>query len=318
MNKLALSVAVALALGLAGCGGESLDDIKQETGNNTLKPYSRVVFDPGATVPRLSVPNDLLFQGTTDGTLTTDAGSAPDYTNPQVALGALDGWSTQNPFTLAVDLAPGAALVASSVQQPGAVRLFEMVMQDPLSTDTECATANRGFACKVVSELTFGQDFIASVSGNNIVVVPLRPLKAATTYMTVLTSLIEDDNGNALAPSTTYELVKQDDDSLPLSLPSQIALQKLINSFEDAVSADGVDRDSIVYTAAMTTQSVGAVLSTLKSLMASPTPTGYGPANFVVQDTGMTVSQLGDNFSHPLFGLARLYQGSVTLPYYLG
>ncbi|GAB2933014.1 VolA/Pla-1 family phospholipase [Rheinheimera gaetbuli] len=318
MNKLALSVAVALALGLAGCGGESLDDIKQETGDNTVKPYSRVVFDPGAAVPRLSVPNDLLFQGTTDGTLTTDGGNTPDYTNPQVALGALDGWSTQNPFTLAVDLAPGAALVPSSVQQPGAVRLFEMVMQDPRSTDSECATADRGFACKVVSELTFGQDFIASVSGNSIAVVPLRPLKAATTYMTVLTSLIEDDNGNSLAPSTTYELVKQDDETRPLALPSQIALQRLINSFEDAIAADGVDRDSIIYTAAMTTQSVGVVLSTLKNLMASPTPTGYAPANFVVQDTGMTVSQLGENFTNPLFGLARLYQGTVRLPYYLG
>ncbi|HEX5793151.1 MAG TPA: hypothetical protein VFY01_07715, partial [Rheinheimera sp.] len=74
MNKLALSVAVALALGLTGCGGESLDDIRSEVGEDTVKPYSRVVFDPGAATPRLSVPNDLLFQGTTDGTLTTDSG----------------------------------------------------------------------------------------------------------------------------------------------------------------------------------------------------------------------------------------------------
>uniref|UniRef100_A0A486XWG2 Lipase-like protein n=1 Tax=Rheinheimera sp. BAL341 TaxID=1708203 RepID=A0A486XWG2_9GAMM len=318
MNKLTLSVAVAIALGLAGCGGESLDDIKQETGSITVKPFSRVVFDPAAATPRLSVPNDLLFQGTIDGTLTTDSGATPDYSNPQVALGALDGWSTQNPFTLAVDVAPGAALVASSVQQPGAVRVFEMVMQDPLSADTECATPNRGFACKVVSELTFGQDFIASVSGNSIAVVPLRPLKPATTYMTVLTSLIEDDNGNSLAPSSSYELVKQDDLTLPLSTPAQIGLQKLINSFEDAVESDGVDRDTIVYTAAMTTQSVGVVLSTVKSLMASPVPTGYAPAGFVVQDTGLTVSQLSSSFSNPLFNLARLYQGNITLPYYLG
>lgn len=318
MNKLALSVAVAVALGLAGCGGESLEDIKQETGTDTVKPYSRVVFDPGATVPRLSVPNDLLFQGTTDGTLTLDSGATPDYTNPQVALGALDGWSTQNPYTIAVDLAPGAALVSSSVQQPGAVRVFEMVMQDPLSPVDACKTPNRGFACQAVAELTFGVDFVASVSGNNIVVVPLRPLKSATTYMTVLTSLIEDDNGNSLAPSTSYELVKQDFDTLPLSTASQIGLQKLINSFEDAIAAEGVDRDTMVYTAAMTTQSVGTVLNTLKGLMASPTPTGYAPANFVVQNTGLTVSQLSPSFSSPLFNLARLYQGSVTLPYYLG
>ena len=319
MNKLALSIAVSLALGLTGCG-ESLNEIQEQEGG-TIKPYSRVMFDPGASTPRLSVPNDLIFQGTTDGTLTLDSGATPDYTNPQVALGALDGWSTQNPYTIAVDMAPGASLEASSVQQPGAVRIFEMVMQDPLSADAECQTANRGFACKAVAELTWGVDFVTSVSsaGNSIVVVPLKPLKSATTYMTVLTSLISDSNGNDVAPSTTYELVKQDDISLPLSTASQIALQKLINSFEDAISAEGVDRDSIIYTAAMTTQSVGAVLNSLKGLMASPTPTGYGPSNFVVADTGFTVSQINPAFStNPAFALAKLYQGSITLPYYSG
>jgi Pla-1/cef family extracellular lipase len=316
MNKLALSIAVSFALGLTGCGGESLDDIKAEE-QGSVKPFSRVVFDPAAATPRLSVPNDLLFQGTTDGTLTTDAGAAPDYKNPQVALGALDGWSTQNPFTLAIDVAPGATLNASTVQQAGAVRIFEMVMQDPASANADCRTANRGFACKVVAELTFGQDFITSVSGKNIVVVPLKPLKAATTYMTVLTSLINDSNGNSVAPSTSYELVKQDDETLPLSTASQIGLQKLINSFEDVISNQGVDRDSIIYTAAMTTQSVGAVLSTLKNLMASPTPTGYAPSDFTVANTGLTVSQLSPSFSSPAFALARLYQGSITLPYYL-
>ena len=319
MNKLALSIAVSLALGLTGCG-EYLNEIQEQEGG-TVKPYSRVMFDPGASTPRLSVPNDLVFQGTTDGTLTLDSGATPDYTNPQVALGALDGWSTQNPYTIAVDMAPGASLEASSVQQPGAVRIFEMVMQDPLSADAECQTANRGFACKAVAELTWGVDFVTSVSsaGNSIVVVPLKPLKSATTYMTVLTSLISDSNGNDVAPSTTYELVKQDDISLPLSTASQIALQKLINSFEDAISAEGVDRDSIIYTAAMTTQSVGAVLNSLKGLMASPTPTGYGPSNFVVADTGFTVSQINPAFStNPAFALAKLYQGSITLPYYSG
>jgi Pla-1/cef family extracellular lipase len=318
MNKLALSIAVSLALGLTGCG-EELDNIKEQE-QGSVTPYSRVMFDPGASTPRLSVPNDLIFQGTTDGTLTLDSGAAPDYTNPQVALGALDGWSTQNPYSLAVDMAPGARLVSSSVQQPGAVRVFEMVMQDPLSADAECQTANRGFACKAVAELTWGVDFVTSVSsaGNSIIVVPLKPLKAATTYMTVLTSLIRDSNGNDLAPSTSYELVKQDDETLPLSSASQIALQRLINSFEDAISAEGVDRDSIIYTAAMTTQSVGVVLNTLKSLMASPTPTGYGPSNFSVVNTGLTVSQVNAAFSNPAFALARLYQGTITLPYYLG
>jgi len=318
MNKLTLSVAVAVALGLTGCGGDSLDDIKQDTGNNTVKPYSRVVFDPGAATPRLSVPNDLLFQGTTDGTLTTDSGTEPNYTNPQVALGALDGWSTQSPYAIAVDLAPGAALEASSVQQPGAVLLFEVVMQGPTSTVEECRTANQGFACKVVAELTFGQDFVTSVSGNSIAVVPLRPLKPATTYMTVLTSLIEDNNGNSVAPSTSYELVKQDDETLPLSTPAQLSLQRLINSFEDVIEAEGVDRDSIIYTAAMTTQSISNVLATVKSLMAAP-GSPYAPSALEVAAVGPVSMIPGTPLTgNPSFDNVMLYSGSFNLPYYLG
>ncbi|WP_166837965.1 VolA/Pla-1 family phospholipase [Rheinheimera pleomorphica] len=324
MNKLALSIAVALALGLTGCGGESLEEITQEE-QGSIKPLSRVVFDPGAASPRLSVPNDLLFQGTTDGTLTTDSGDSPDYTNPQVALGALDGWSTQNPYTIAVDVAAGAELVASSVQQPGAVRLFEMVMQGPTSAVEECQTANQGFACQVVSELVFGQDYVTSVSGNNIVVVPLKPLKPATTYMTVLTSLIEDDNGQSLAPSTSYELVKQDDETLPLSTESQLALQKLINSFEDVLEAEGVDRGSIVYTAAMTTQSTDVVFNTLKQVIAQSasqrplvvTDQGYNAGQALVQAGSIPVGQ--DNLTNPAYAAAttaKVYKGSVLLPYF--
>lgn len=318
MNKLTLCVAVAVALGLTGCGGDSLEDIKQETGNNTVKPYSRVVFDPGAATPRLSVPNDLLFQGTTDGTLTTDSGTAPDYTNPQVALGALDGWSTQNPYSIAIDMAPGAALEASSVQQPGAVRIFEVVMQGPTSTVDECKTANQGFACQVVGELTFGRDFVTTVSGNSVAVVPLRPLKPATTYMTVLTSLIEDSNGNSIAPSTSYELVKQDDETLPLSTPSQISLQKLINSFEDVIEAEGVSRDSIIYTAAMTTQSISNVLSTVKTLMAAP-GSPYSPSALKVAAVAPVSMIPGTALTgNPSFDNVMMYSGSFTLPYYLG
>ncbi len=68
MKKLLISLAVTSALGLTGCGGDSLNDIKQDTANNdqVLVPASRVVFDP--TASKVSVPNDLLFQGTTDGT----------------------------------------------------------------------------------------------------------------------------------------------------------------------------------------------------------------------------------------------------------
>jgi len=337
MNKLALSLAVALALGLTGCGGESLDDIKQEE-QGSVKPLSRVVFDPAASTPRLSVPNDLLFQfpaelpdGSklyTDGTLYMPSErnalglplEAPKYgSDPSTAIGALDGWSTQHPYPIEVDLIGGAELVLASVQQPGAVRVFEMVMQDPRSTDEDCATANRGFACKVVAELTFGVDFVTTVSGKNVVVVPLKPLKAKTTYITALTSLIQDDNGNSLAPSTSYELVKQDITTLPLNTPAQRGLQGVINSFENVLAAEGVDKDTIVYTAAMTTQSTLDVLATLKSLMAAA-GSPYNPGSIVVANEGALSDSVGRPgiSGNPMFANVIEYSGTVDLPYYLG
>ncbi|CAM5207217.1 lipase [Alishewanella longhuensis] len=81
----------------------------------------------------------------------------------------------------------------------------------------------------------------------------------------------------------------------------------------------GLAKDNIIYSAAITTQSTGAVLANLKQLMASPTPTGYAPGQLTVQNTGLTVSQLNPAFANsPAFQITRLYQGSLRLPYFLG
>ncbi len=324
MNKLALSIAVALALGLTGCGGESLEDIKQEEAGS-VKPLSRVVFDPGAATPRLSVPNDLLFQGTTDGTLTTDTGAAPNYSNPQVALGALDGWSTQNPFTVQIDLAAGTSLNADSVRQPGAVRVFEIISAGPTSADADCRPRTQGHACKIVTELTFGVDFVSGASGSNVAVIPLKPLKQATTYMLVLTDVIKDSSGAALAPSTSYELVKQDDETLPLSSASQVALQKLINSFEDAAVTQGINRASIIYSAAITTQSTDVVFNAVKQLIAQTaaqrplvvTDQGYNAGQALVLGGLIAVEDaVLTNPAYAAATTAKVYKGTVSLPYF--
>ncbi|WP_449358257.1 VolA/Pla-1 family phospholipase [Alishewanella longhuensis] len=93
-----------------------------------------------------------------------------------------------------------------------------------------------------------------------------------------------------------------------------------MNSFENTLVRDGgLAKDNIIYSAAITTQSTGAVLANLKQLMASPTPTGYAPGQLTVQNTGLTVSQLNPAFANsPAFQITRLYQGSLRLPYFLG
>lgn len=322
MNKLAISIAVAIALGLTGCG-DSLDDIKQDAAQpgGTISPSSRVVFNPGALpVAELSVPNDLVFQGTTDGTLTLDRGDAADYTNPQVALGALDGWSTQNPFSIALSFPANVSLDMDSARTEGSVRLFKAVMGDPASPDTDCQAVPRGMACKILAELKYGEDFVSTGSGTGITVIPLKPLAAATTYLLALTSNLKDSTGAAVKPSTTYELVKQDFATKPLATESQRGLQAVINSFENTLVRDqGLNKDNIIYTAAITTQSAGVVLATLKQLMASPTPTGYAPGPLQVVDSGKTVAEVNPAFANsPAFQITRLYGGTLRLPYFLG
>ncbi|MDZ7870506.1 MAG: hypothetical protein U5L02_15140 [Rheinheimera sp.] len=50
--------------------------------------------------------------GTTDGTLVMpgEAAATPNYTDPQTALGALDGWSTQNPLYRRIGYLPVASV----------------------------------------------------------------------------------------------------------------------------------------------------------------------------------------------------------------
>ncbi|WP_337880474.1 VolA/Pla-1 family phospholipase [Rheinheimera sp.] len=334
MKKLLLSFAVASALGLTGCGGgESLDDIKEDTqtGGEVLKPLSRVVFDPSAGT--LSVPNDLLLQGTTDGTLympgeksavTGAALAAPNYADPSTALGALDGWSTQNPFSISLSFASGVSLDAATASMPGSVMLVEAVMGDPMSSDADCRAVPRGVACKAVKSLTFGVDYISKASGNSVAVIPLKPLKSNTTYLLVLTDQLKDSEGRAVAASTTYELVRQDIATKPLGSAAQLALQGVINSFENVVASQGIAKDSIIYTAAITTQSVQPVFSTIKGLMGQTVGTAASPV-LSLTNTGAAVSDVlfpGVSLTPAdprfAFKMARLYTGTVNLPYYLG
>ena len=102
MKKLALSLAVISALGLSACDSETIEDVQKEAEENgtAVKSLARIVFDPGAATPVLSIPNDLLLSETKDGTLNlpaenlvdADGNKLPvDYLNPSAAVGALDG-----------------------------------------------------------------------------------------------------------------------------------------------------------------------------------------------------------------------------------
>jgi Pla-1/cef family extracellular lipase len=328
MKKLVLSVAIASVLGLTACDDESIKDVQNEVVENgsAVTPTARVKFNPSAGAAGLSIPNDLIFQGTVDGTLEIPVADPTDGSDPFVAISALDGWSISQPFPLGIEFPAGTSLDASSASEPGSVRVFETVMGGDVN-DADCTAVTRGFACKVVSELVFMQDFVTQKSGDNVLFIPIQPLKAETTYVMVMTNNLRDNNGKAIAGSSTYELVRQDIKTLPLGSASQLGLQAVINSYEAAVVAAGVGSDSIVYTAAMTTQSTTRVLSTVKSLMAAGVPQMVANAQqgipaIGVADTGISVANvLAGSIPEsliPLYSAANYMRGSITLPYYSG
>ena len=189
-------------------------------------------------------------------------------------------------------------------------------------TDETCSQVPAGIACKLVSELTFGVDFITQGSSDSVAVIPLKPFKAGSTYINVLTTSLLDSEGRSIEPSSTYALVSEE---APLITDSQKSLQAVINSYENAVTSGGqISKDDIIYSAAMTMQSAGQVLGTVKQLLAAsltqdalPRPTVQIPERPV-----MTVEQVfasrGITGLSPAFAGVQYQKGSVMLPMYLG
>ena len=103
MKKLVLGLAIVSALGLTGCNDNEKNENKAE-----VIPSSKVIFDPGAGI--LAVPNDLLFSGSVDGTLEIPVADPTDTGDPLVAMNALDGWSTTNPFVINFEYQEGVSL----------------------------------------------------------------------------------------------------------------------------------------------------------------------------------------------------------------
>ncbi|WP_076409101.1 VolA/Pla-1 family phospholipase [Shewanella sp. UCD-KL12] len=324
MKRLFLGVAIASALGLTACSEDSVDELKDKV--EPLIPESHMVFDPAnGAVP---LPNDLLFSGTLDGTIHIPGEAldgSSDYTDPSMALGALDGWSTTAPISITVDPATDhdgtkLSLDVASVFQPGAVRVFEATVGGPLSSDPECSASPSASACKVGEELTFGVDFVSKGSGNTIAIVPLKPLKAGQSYIYTTTNLIMDSEGRPIAPSGSYALLKLDIDTHPLETADQLMLQTLVNSYEKGIAAEhGVDSESISYAGLFTTQSVVDVYETTKLLMAEP-GSPYAPA-FSVAPTplGYTVAMAAgltpaDGLAYVLADMANVFGAELTLP----
>ncbi len=320
MNKVMRLLTTASVFTLVACGEGSSVTNDSSVPEPPQTPTSNISFQPANGI--LSVPNDLLFSGTTDGTLEVPdevagrAAGGADYRNPSVALGGLDGWSTQIPFQLAVDMAESATINAATLT--GNVRIFETYASDGVNCNGNPTTIPAGLPCAPTgTELTFGVDFVTQATASSIIVVPLRPLTPATTYVVALLDGIEDSRGELIQASATYQSLKDTTETLDPST-SIGALQGAISIYEGMVAAatsGTVTSDGLIYTMAMTTQSVGVDLGVIKTLLT------LSPPSVSVTATGQTVRAVLDaalgTDPGAAFDLANYYTGSITLPYYL-
>ena len=253
------------------------------------------------------LPFNLLFQGTTDLTVNPPVDDPNDYSDPLVALSAMDGFSTTERWvTSFLDDGRNSGNIDPASVVPGqSVRVFQVT------------TAQIVVVTGIVRELVPGVDFVAVAATPSVLaIIPLKPLPEMSSFMAVLTNDINDVDGNDATPDETYFLTQRRtpwidengqstypliDDATAQALEPQ---RQITNSMEAAAESAGVNRDDIVLSWTVQTQSITPVLKNLRSI-ARPAPTTVGP-------TGMNTSAVGG------FGIADIYAGIITIPYYLG
>jgi alpha-beta hydrolase superfamily lysophospholipase len=269
-------------------------------GGGVVTGVIEAIFNPASGDPtQVPIPTNLFLLGTTDLTMNIPVADPTDFSDPLVAINALDGFSTVAPWSTNFSVPVAAGSVG-----PGSVKVYEVTLSGP-----------GGAVVAVNGELTFGVDYVAAANGSSVAIVPIKPLKQLTSYMAVITNGITDADGNGATPSQTYFLSKRTSplvdgsgnstDPLIDNATAQALepLRQLTNFQEAAAASQGVDPADIVLSWTLTTQSVTPVLSAVKAIS--------GPGATTLAPSGLTTAAVGG------FGLADIYIGVMASPYYL-
>lgn len=281
-------------------------------------------FDPGAgTLNALPFPNNLLFSGSTDGTLNIPL--SPDPTDPAnlliSALNELDGFSTVAPiiatFSNGVNSGSDSRIDPATLVAGETVRLFQVQLANPfLDPGVEIPFVVTG----VERELEPNVDYTAALAptdptGKTVVILPLRPLEPKTGYLVVLTDGIRTPAGVGAVPDQTYIFARyRGDHHRPIIGPDgqsnfaqlnpaqaqQLAqLQAVVSSQEQVAASQGVDPRDIVASWTFLTQSIDDVLETVSA------------------DTVPAPSRLTPTGAMTPLGLADVYIGTLDITYFL-
>jgi len=259
-------------LGLNGCGQTSGSGAPVATGLPTFVAN----FDPNNSI--IPFPDDLLFTGSLDGTLNIPVVNPADFSDPKVAMNALDGFSTIAPISTTFATAANAATIIAGTT----LHVYEVTARAV------------GAVTGVVRELT-AAEYSASLSatdptGKTLVIQPRAVLKSNTRYMVVLTGGIRSTSGLPLVPSSTFGLTKGTapladaaGNSLFAVLTNAQAqklepLRRLTQTYLAAAAGAGVPSPAVALAWTFKTQTINNVLATIQ---ADSVATAALPANFL-------------------------------------
>lgn len=265
-------------------------------------------FDPAAGV--LPYPGNLLFNGSTDGTLNIPIADPGDpASGPLRALNQLDGFSTVAPLVTRFS----AELDPDSVRAGDSVRLYRVDLVNPFLEPGEPFTVEA-----IEAELVGGEDFTARLltedaDGLTLEIVPLRPLEPASGYLVALTDGLRSLDGRRALPDLSYIFARYRKpliDTAGRSLFARLTdaeaqalepLRRQVVSQENALADHGLRRGGLVLSWTFLTQSTDDVLHRLP----------IEPASLQLPAIGLDTGHFG------LAGLAELHAGSLRIPYYL-
>lgn len=291
MRRILWLLALSGLLWLPGCGSDS-KDVTEEL--NIDRSGFTAYFDLTAGI--LPFPSNLLFKDSTDGTLNIPVANPADFSNPQVALNALDGFSTVAPITTRFSSAIDPSSLTSA-----SVRVFEVTLS--------------GIAGAVVAinrELVFGTEFLPTLSSvdptrSTLVILPTKPLKPRTSYLVMLSDGIKGASGFNPQTSAHYLIAKTPNSLVGTSAAALEPVRQLVNFQEAALAGLGVPKEQIILSWTFSTQSIGNVLATARTLATGTSVINPAPV-------GTTANLLPPGASP---GMADVFVGSLSVPYYL-
>ena len=292
-----LSPIILVLLLLSGCGDNSGSVSKEPQASSAY-----VIFDSqNSDIP---YPNNILFAGSTDRTLNIAYKDTDSDAVVKKALDTLDGFSTTSPISVSFSGEINASTLINGV------KVYE------IASEANASTGGVPIIKGITKDLTFGVDYVTTISGNKIIILPIKPLKGNQSYMIVLTKDIKDNAGNPIAPDVASELflqttplVDKNGNHTTLSIDDATSLEGIRQATQAmigyTVAQKGIARENIVTAWSFKTQSIGKFYKNVEDANKS------GLLKLV--NSGLTTANVGG------FAKADIWVGTLSnLPYYLG